>query len=76
MTARTIARFRKSESAEVRICLQGYKGRRVVDLRVWYVPDGGTDFVPTRKGVTVDVDRLPELVDAIREAARLSKGKG
>lgn len=69
--ATIVARLRKSDDAEIRVTLDRYKGRAVVDVRVWFVPTGAHDFVPSRKGVTLDAERLPELADAL-EAARLA----
>jgi hypothetical protein len=66
-----VAAIRKADGADVRVSVQGYKGRRVVDVRVWYQPAGGADFVPTRKGVTVDADKIPALAAALAEAARI-----
>lgn len=66
-----IASFRKADGAEVRVSVQGYKGRRVVDVRVWYQPAAGGDYVPTRKGITVDADKLPALALALAEAVRI-----
>lgn len=66
-----VAAIRKADGAEVRVTVQGYKGRRVVDVRVWYQPVAGGDYVPTRKGVTVDADKLPALALALAEAARI-----
>jgi hypothetical protein len=67
-----VAAIRKADGAEVRVTVQGYKGRRVVDVRVWYQPAAGGDFVPTRKGITVDADKLPALAEAIASAMRLT----
>lgn len=66
-----VAAIRKADGAEVRVSVQGYKGRRVVDVRVWYQPTGSAEYVPTRKGVTVDADKLRELLAAMTEAAKL-----
>lgn len=66
-----VAAIRKADGAEVRVTVQGYKGRRVVDVRVWYLPATGGDYVPTRKGVTVDADKLPALALALAKAARI-----
>lgn len=66
-----VAAIRKADGAEVRVTVQGYKGRRVVDVRVWYQPAAGGDYVPTRKGITVDADKLPALALALAEAARI-----
>lgn len=69
MSRTEIAAIRKADGAEVRVAVQSYKGRRVADIRVWYRPTSGGDFVPTRKGITVDADKLPELVAALAEVA-------
>ena len=60
-----VAAIRKADGAEIRVTVQGYKGRRVVDVRVWYLPAGSAEYVPTRKGVTFDTDKLPELIGAL-----------
>lgn len=59
--------FRKADGAEVRVSVQDYKGRRVVDVRVWYRPRNCSDYVPTRKGITIDADKLPELMAALEK---------
>jgi len=59
----------KADGAEIRIAASVYKGRRVVDVRVWYQPAGSVDYVPTRKGVTFDADKLSELIDALRRVS-------
>jgi hypothetical protein len=76
MTRTEVAAIRKADGAEVRVTVQGYKGRRVVDVRVWYQPAGGAEFVPTRKGVTVDADKLPALAEAIEKAMAIAGVSG
>lgn len=56
---------RKSETAEVRVSRNYWKGRNVIDLRIWYMPNGGAEFVPSRKGLTIDASKLPELLDQL-----------
>ena len=63
-----VGAFRKADGAEVRVSVQEYKGRRGVDVRVWSRPRQGTESVPTRKGITSDADKLPELVAALGKA--------
>ncbi|MHB1099267.1 MAG: transcriptional coactivator p15/PC4 family protein [Burkholderiales bacterium] len=67
-----IAAIHKADGAEIRVATDLYKGRHVLDVRVWYQPSGRTEYVPTRKGVTFDADKLPELSAAMVEAARLA----
>ena len=68
-----VAAIRKADGAEIRVAFSTYKGRRVVDVRVWYLPRTGGDYLPTRKGITIDADKLPELVAAMTEAANISR---
>lgn len=70
-----VAAIRKADGAEIRIAVSVYKGRRVADLRVWYQPANGVEYVPTRKGVTFDADKLPALAEAIAQATMIA-GEG
>jgi Transcriptional Coactivator p15 (PC4) len=64
-----VSSLKKTESAEVRVSRSTWKGRRVVDIRIWYKPKGGDEFVPSRKGLTIDAKKLPELMGLLTEAA-------
>lgn len=57
---------RKTETAEIRVSRTSWKGRQVVDVRLWYLPKGATEFVPSRKGLTIDAGKLPDLIDALQ----------
>lgn len=59
--------LRKSESAEVRVSRSSWKGRDVIDIRIWFKPDGADEFVPSRKGMTIDAGRAPELIAMLSE---------
>jgi hypothetical protein len=48
-----------------------YKGRTVIDIRVWYCPAGG-DWTPSKKGITFDADKLPEVLSGKIEAMEAS----
>ena len=76
MTRREVAKLRKSDGAEIRVSLDRYKGRHVVDIRLWFVPRDGVDFVPSRKGITCDTGQLPALADALAEASRVASASG
>ena len=60
--------IRKSDTSEVRVTRSNWKGRCVIDVRVWYFPKGGDDYVPSRKGLTIDAKKLPDLIEALKEA--------
>ena len=55
-----VAAIHKADGAEIRVMTSVYKGRRVVDVRVWYQPVNSVEYAPTRKGVTFDADKLPD----------------
>lgn len=68
MTPKIIGALNKSDTAEVRVTTNTYKGRSVVDIRVWYMPDGGHDFVPSRKGITIDNRKVKSLIEVLSGA--------
>lgn len=63
-----IATFRKSDSAEIRITKDTYKNRQVIDFRVWFMPAGQTEMVRSQRGVTFDIEKLPEIVEGLKQA--------
>lgn len=67
MSRKELATIRKSDNAEIRIGADYYKGRAVIDVRVWYRPAGG-DWTPSRKGITFDADKLPAVVAGMVKA--------
>jgi hypothetical protein len=55
----------KTDRAEVRIYRKMHKGRRTVDVRIWFVPKGQSEFVPSQKGVSFDAAKANLLRDAL-----------
>ena len=55
--------------------LGNYKGRNVVDIRKYYTRDGERP-TPTRKGIAVEVDRLPALAGLVRDALSATRRRG
>lgn len=74
MAPTVVAEFAKSKLETVRATLQDYAGRRVLDLRSFMPKRDGT-LVPTRRGLTIGIDALPELEEAVK-AARAAVGTG
>jgi hypothetical protein len=58
--------IRTDPTHEVRIGVLGYGGRRFVDIRL-HIRNRYGEWVPTRKGCTVPVDRMVELDLAVRK---------
>ena len=70
----------KNQSQEVCICLCKSNGRTYVDIRTYVdmpVSTAANDNVerkPTKKGVNLKAERLPDLVDALLSAERKWRG--
>jgi hypothetical protein len=63
----------------IRARLSHFRGKTYLDLRTWYEPEPGQPLRPTQKGVSVGVEYLEELkeaVDALAAAVRQEKRPG
>ncbi|MCR4881719.1 MAG: transcriptional coactivator p15/PC4 family protein [bacterium] len=63
-----LATVPRSATEEVQISINEYRGKKYLDLRVYYTTDDGLNWSPTKKGVTFSPDRLGELKDAVEKA--------
>jgi hypothetical protein len=70
-----VARFPKNHAEDVVVSLGRYNGHDLLDARVHALFPGATEKHPTRKGISIKVERLPDLIAALiaaeREARRL-----
>jgi hypothetical protein len=55
----------KTERAEVRVYRKLYRGRDTIDVRIWWVPAGQTEYVPSSKGVAFDATKADVLRNAL-----------
>ena len=62
--------FPKNAEEEVRFSLREYKDRQYLDLRLWFQPARGGELRPTKKGLTLAVDFLPELKKGLDRAGK------
>jgi hypothetical protein len=67
-----IARFEKSSYEEVRVDISEWKTQKYLNLRVWinprYEQDG--EPKPTKKGITLNIELLPKLIEALKKAEK------
>lgn len=74
-----VADFRKNANERVRVTLHEFSGHDLVNLRVWLDTAGGHDvskMVPTAKGLTLNVELLPKLREAITKAETVARERG
>jgi hypothetical protein len=65
-----IAQFEKNATEVVRVSLTEYRGRKLVDVRVYYSDDEG-QYHPTKKGVSLSVDVYPDFKRALVELEKI-----
>jgi hypothetical protein len=64
--AQIVHSFPKNPLEEVRVSISIYKGKQYIDLRIYYKGDDG-EFHPSKKGLTLSPDLLPDLVEAVEK---------
>ena len=69
-SSKLIASIERSDRERLQIAVNEYKGRSYLDLRIFYTTDGGENWRPTQKGVTVAPEHLDILMDAIEDAKK------
>ena len=74
MNNRLIAQFNKNSVEVIKVSESIFKGKRYIDIRIWVQGENpaepGTEQ-PTKKGLCLSIDLLPELIQALKKAADL-----
>lgn len=71
-----IATIGKNASEEVRVTLDEFKGHRLCDMRVYAVFSAAAVPMPTKKGLSVRVDMLDDLIAGLVQAKTEAKAMG
>ena len=66
---KVLATIPRSATEEIQVQLSEYKGKKYLDLRVFYTTDGGATWLPTKKGVAI----YPENIELLKEAIELAQ---
>lgn len=64
----TIAIIRKNALDELHVRWGEFKGHRYLDIRVHTEIEGKPEKAPTKRGVTLRPDQIPELIAALQKA--------
>jgi hypothetical protein len=54
------------EGSQLRVTTHAYRGEQYVRIRLYW--NNGTTWVPTKRGVTVNVELLPDIIAALQAA--------
>jgi hypothetical protein len=63
----------KSENEHIRISTEEFKGRKYIDIRIYFENDEG-QWKPTRKGVALSPGAVDEVIEGLRQASRKLEG--
>jgi hypothetical protein len=69
-----IEMIQKNAKEHIRVELTEFKGHDLVGVRVYAETDSG--MLATRKGITVRVELLPEIVTALQKAQEIAAREG
>lgn len=67
-----VAVIPKGASAEARVTLDSYRDALVIDLRIYEAFSAANVLMPTKRGLTLALAKLPELAAALVEAERVA----
>ena len=70
-----ISSFEKNKKEEVRVSIDTFHGRKLINIRVFFKDDDGT-MKPGKQGIAVSVDRYKDLAGAILELGQYLKSNG
>lgn len=70
---KTVTVFKKNKFQEIRVGVREFKGNDLIDIRTWTMTQGSEQMVPTAKGVSLNINLLPELKKSIEEVERVLK---
>jgi hypothetical protein len=68
-TGARLATFRRGPKSELRVVLDEYQSKPFIGLRIWDQTSGGS-WLPSKKGVTVRMHELAELVRTLSDVNR------
>ena len=70
-----VATFEKNSREEVRISLDEFHGRKIINMRVFYRSESGT-WLPGKQGLAVGADRYRDLAEALVKMGEKLKSSG
>ena len=59
------SRPERGRFAEVRVSRDEVRIGEIVNIRVWYLPEGQEDYLPTRQGIAIPIEHVVDLVAAL-----------
>lgn len=74
--SQVVAKIRKRQGSELWVALTEYGGIQRLDVREYFHPDSQPESRPTKKGISVPVERLGDLKTAIEALIQAGEREG
>ena len=71
--SRLIYSFPRGRGEELQINLKKYNGKFYVDFRIWFKEKADAALYPTKKGISLGVDQIPELKKGIERLSKITE---
>lgn len=72
-----VATFEKNSREEVRVSIDQYQGRRIINIRVYYRDrENSSQWLPGKQGLAVSVDRYRDLAEAVLKVGEKLDAEG
>ena len=62
-----MADIKTTGSDIIRVELSEFKEKTYINIRVWYLDKNTDEYKPTKKGISLSVNKYDELMDALAE---------
>jgi hypothetical protein len=73
---KTIGYFPKKTGEDVHIDLLNFKGHELVDVRVFCAYPNGDQYYPSKKGLSLPVGKIPQLIELLQKAKNVARQSG
>ena len=70
-----VAEMEKGPTEKIFFSLSEYKGKNYADIRIYFENDEG-EWKPTRKGITISLDRFAEFKDNVGALEKFLAAEG
>ncbi len=70
----TIGEIQKNATEKILVTESEYKGRRFIDVRVYFEGDDG-EYKPTKKGIALSGEVIDDIIEFLKEGSKKLKGE-
>ncbi len=67
--------IKKGQNQEIRICSSSYQGQSLLDIRLYIQPDGKSNLIATRKGLSIRTEQFPLLFEVVQNLHKYVKSE-